>query len=548
MKKGQVNVGYAPKKVAFLNTEKLVGSADRYSTIDYKAIVAYAAKAAAVPESSIDMAMEALFDAMNYFVLNGHSVQIPNLGTFSLSVRAKTASNESEFTADFRQNLRGVKINFLPDSDLKAMLANTSISTSLADTTGYVSDGVVAVTAKSFLNGMQKVAMNNGGAYPVAVISAIRFDGTRLTADYLGTTPLTIVLVDVDGTEHSVMLGGSYLTMNYDNLTANIKKLLAQYPNAKYLKSLVLKDADNNTIVEQAFAAVGADPIISAVSVNSNPIAAGGTVGYVAGQSNRIVIYGDNFDVASEIKIGTTVITPSSLSKNQIICSFTPAATGNYPVSVKSETSVASIYNMSFGAAGGTVITGVIANGDALLNGGTTNITAGSNYSIQVQGAGLDELTTSNFVLPSGTTIVIASQSATMIQATINNAQAGDFKVRVDGVDLFSAGLVVVNPGVTVTGYKLSAQGAVQSLSTAVNADASDGSFSIILVGNDIDDLTNANFSGSGLNNLDYTPVSGTLTGVCGSTGVKALRIAVDDTTIATININYVGSSDDGQN
>lgn len=548
MKKGQVNVGYAPKKVAFLNTEKLVGSADRYSTIDYKSIVAYAAKAAAVPESSIDMAMEALFDAMNYFVLNGHSVQIPNLGTFSLSVRAKTAANESEFSADFRQNLRGVKINFLPDSDLKAMLANTSILTSLADTTGYVSDGVVSVSAKWFLNGLQKMAMNNGGAYALALISTIRFEGTRLTADYLGATPLTIVIVDADATEHSVTLGGSYLTMNYDSLSANIKKLLPQYPNAKYLKSLVLKDADNNIVVEQAFAAVGADPVISAVSVNSNPVAAGGTVGYVAGQSNRVVIYGDNFDLASEIKIGNTVITPTSLSKNQIICTFTPAATGNYPVSVKSETSVASVYNMSFGAAGGTVITGVIANGDALLNGGTTNITAGSNYNIQIQGAGLDELVAANFVLPAGTTITINSQSATMIQAVINNAQAGDFKVRVDGVDLFAAGLVVVSPGISVTGYKLSAGGATQSLSTAVDADSTDGSFSIILVGSDIDDLTNENFSGSGLNNLDYTPGTGTLTGQCSSVGVKHLRIAVDDTTIANIDISYISDGGDGQN
>ena len=88
MKKGQINIKYTPRNIAFLNKEALVGLADRYSTIEYSATIAYAAKAAAVPDLSIEMAMEAIFDAMNYFVLNGHSVQIPNLGTFSIGVRA----------------------------------------------------------------------------------------------------------------------------------------------------------------------------------------------------------------------------------------------------------------------------------------------------------------------------------------------------------------------------------------------------------------------------------------------------------------------------
>ena len=100
MKKGQINIGYKARKVGFMDgNEKLIGLADRYSTIDYKSIIAYAAKAAAVPESSIEMAMEAIYDAMNYFVLNGHSVQIPNMGTFSLGISAKTAATEAEFTA-----------------------------------------------------------------------------------------------------------------------------------------------------------------------------------------------------------------------------------------------------------------------------------------------------------------------------------------------------------------------------------------------------------------------------------------------------------------
>lgn len=139
MKKGQININYKPRNIAILNKEALVGQADRYSTIGYEAIVAYAAKAAAVPESSIDMAMEAIFDALNYFVLNGHSVQIPNLGTFSVGVRAKGALTEQAFQSDFAQNLRNVKINFLPDPELKQMLSSTAINTKWEVPEGYTS-------------------------------------------------------------------------------------------------------------------------------------------------------------------------------------------------------------------------------------------------------------------------------------------------------------------------------------------------------------------------------------------------------------------------
>ena len=179
-KKGQINIGYKARRIGFNDTEKLVGQASRYSTIGYDAIVAYAAKAAAVPESSIEMAMEALFDAMNYFVLNGHSVQIPNLGTFSIGVRAKSTGSEAEFTADFSKNLRGINIRFLPDPDLKAMIANTAISTDV-EQEGYVSDGVIAVKSMAFGKGAQLIPLTAGRTYMVPPVTRLVMNGTRLS-------------------------------------------------------------------------------------------------------------------------------------------------------------------------------------------------------------------------------------------------------------------------------------------------------------------------------------------------------------------------------
>lgn len=547
MKKGQINVGYKPRRIAYNNSEKLVGSAERYSTIGYDAIVAYAAKAAAVPDSSIEMAMEALFDAMNYFVLNGHSVQIPNLGTFSLSVRAKSASDAADFSANFSSKLKNIAINFLPDTTLKQMIANTAILTSV-ESDNYVPQGVCAITAMLFKKNMVSLPVNAGLPYALVNVTSMLFKGSRLTADYLAAVPLTIVIADADGTEHSVSLGAGYLSYRYDEMTADIKKVLASYPNAAYLKSLVVKDANNTTLIERQFAALPATPVISAITVDSNPVANGGTVGYVEGQVSRIQVFGAHLSDATVIKVGNTVETPSMIADDYMVLSYMPSATGNAPISVKSATSEASVYNLSFGAAGGTVVTTVTANGDALNNGGTTNITAGSNYNVQVAGQGLDELTTANFILPQGTTIQISNQSATLIQAVIQNAQAGDFKIRVDGTDIFTAALVAVVPTVAVTGYKLSADGATQQLSTAIQANAADGSFSCILVGSELDDLSTASFSGDGVSNLDYTPATATLTGEVSSAGQKSIVIQDNDTTIATLKVYWSGNNDDGQN
>ena len=129
MEKGQINIGYKKRRIAYNDTEMLVGQSNRYSTISYESVVSYASQAAGVPESSIILSMEALFDAMNYFVLNGHSVKIPNLGTFYLSVRVKSAATKEEFIANFEQNLRHVSICFLPSPELKAKIAKTAINT-----------------------------------------------------------------------------------------------------------------------------------------------------------------------------------------------------------------------------------------------------------------------------------------------------------------------------------------------------------------------------------------------------------------------------------
>lgn len=97
----------------------------RANVIKGSEIAAYAAKAAHVPESTIAMAQEALFDAVNYFCLNGHSVQVPGLGSFALQINSKTAASADEANAD---KVTKKYIRFWPIANIRDMCQRKNIS------------------------------------------------------------------------------------------------------------------------------------------------------------------------------------------------------------------------------------------------------------------------------------------------------------------------------------------------------------------------------------------------------------------------------------
>ena len=552
MKKGQINIKYSPRNIGILNKEALVGQADRYSTIEYSAIVAYAAKAAAVPDSSIEMAMEAIFDAMNYFVLNGHSVQIPNLGTFSIGVRAKSALTEQAFQDNFAQNLRNVKINFLPDPELKQMLASTSIKTMSEVPEGYSSTGVISVTKGYFKRSALEVPINEGLCYALEEITGFEIDGSRLVEKFIGANPVFITFINNDGEEVIYNPTSSrVIIQSYDSITIDMRWIKNNNPSFKYIKKVEVKNlkADDAVIYTKTLGTPQAGvPAIGALVVDNVPAAPGATLEYTAGKQVEIRVFGANLAMVEQLFAGATELDTSSASNGMIVATFTPANSGNYAITGKYNegADTTNAYNISFGQAGGTSITSVTANNDPLVNGGSTNITAGNSYNLSIIGSGLGELTADNFTLPQGSTLNITSQSDTMIAATISNAQAGTFKVTVDGVDIFSATLVVVVPTVSVTGYKLSASGATQAMSTAVTANDG-GAFSIWLVGNGLDDLTEDSFSGTNIEVSEYDTETHNLVATLSGGSASQLIITANATTIGTIAINpYVSGGDSG--
>ena len=151
-------------------------------------------------------------------------------------------------------------------------------------------------------------------------------------------------------------------------------------------------------------------------------------------------------------------------------------------------------------------------------------------------------------MVPAGSQITLGSQSDTLIQATIANAQPGDFKVVVDEQAIFVAALVAVTPSVTVTGLKLTAEGATQAVSTTIMADNDTGAFEVFLVGTNLDELETSDMSGQNLTSLTYDDENFQVSGALSQNGTSHLVITNSGTTIASITIQRgdSGSGSDG--
>ena len=106
---------------------------ERGATITDEDIIQYAAQASHVPESSIILAQEALLDAIDYFCANGHSVQVPYLGTFSVNVNSKVVETAEEANAD---SVKSLRLRFYPKKRLRAACNKKNIRINIVDLLG----------------------------------------------------------------------------------------------------------------------------------------------------------------------------------------------------------------------------------------------------------------------------------------------------------------------------------------------------------------------------------------------------------------------------
>ena len=123
---GNIKVKGKMQRVAILNDNRVVGRAVRYSTVKGDEVVSYASQSSHIPESTLRACTLAMKEAVSYFVLNGHHVNLGKFGILGIRSKQKMADDYEQVSADL---VKRVSIGFTPSSEIKQALAQIKITT-----------------------------------------------------------------------------------------------------------------------------------------------------------------------------------------------------------------------------------------------------------------------------------------------------------------------------------------------------------------------------------------------------------------------------------
>lgn len=120
-----INIKTNLQRVGFAKADKYITSTVRYSTISTDDLLEYACENSGIPKAQLISSFYAINQQIVQFILNGHSLQLGNLGFFYLSAKTKAVDSEKEAGVEaveglvlkFRQsrklrNLINQRVNF----------------------------------------------------------------------------------------------------------------------------------------------------------------------------------------------------------------------------------------------------------------------------------------------------------------------------------------------------------------------------------------------------------------------------------------------------
>lgn len=531
--KGKVQVNFALRYVAAIRANRYVALPLRYSTIAYKDILYYAAKAAHVPESAIEVAMDALYDALSYFVLNGHNVKIDGLGTFYFGINAY-AMEEAEYAG--ADAVHRLKIGYLPDKELRMAVNNVAITTLITNPGDLAVDESVPAVVNNVLirsiNNQSWRKVSFGGTYKIPEEGAIlRFVGARLNRESLN---YMIEMYDAEGEQQGVE---SEPTLGKN--TADFV-LMPGSDQQFYLGHLRLRDS--STTVFELF---GSWPeginMINKVVANGKDITLASMPVVVENSADNVIsFYGANVPDVIITGCSALMISSSPAMKQYRITEITGNVGFSIPI-IQQDTmkNFSVIFNGAThgSSASSPVVTSLAANGISVANGGSSTVQAGQSYNFVFSGANLSNIKQSNLVVPSGATVSNFAASASQVSFRLTIGEAGgNIGLNYNGASLFSVSVTIpTNISASITSI-----GGVANNGT-LQVTPSSGSATVSVVGTGLDTLSASNFVMSGytmtLNEGTATERQLTIRGNNGFGG-GTLRVQVDSTTIYTVTID----------
>lgn len=564
--KGKINVDFTMRYIGALRANRIVANPNRYSTINYKDIVTYAARAAHVPESSIEVAMDALYDALSYFVLNGHNVKIDGLGTFFFGINAFAEEQIENAGADAIYRL---KIGYLPEKDLREAMNNVAVTTSYTNPSNLAVDNTVPAVIYD-INSMQSQTasqmkeMNFGSVHEIPEGGLfIRVHGLRLSRVQV-TGKYNLVGV-ADGQKVSADNGN--LTISTVSVSANYLILKVDYPSFEpiedvtdltpYVDQLVFTDESGKQLSNLFFTSVGTFAIKEAWINATTPsapygertfqkrLSGGGYIAVPQKETYKMIIQGAGLnEINTPLMAATLLFDPAKITVNEI----TQKSSTRIDFTFTPLESLLNIYTnprklvdclgLQFAIGGSSVVVSSLsANGISVPNGGSSTVQAGQSYNFVFAGANLSNIKQSNLVVPSGATVSNFAASASQVSFRLTIGEAGgNIGINYNGASLFSVSVTIpTNISASITSI-----GGVANNGT-LQVTPSSGRATVTVAGTGLDSLSASNFVMSGytmsLNEGSATERQLTITGTNGFGG-GTLRVQIDGTTIFTITIS----------
>lgn len=118
---GQINIKTRQQRIAYKEDDKeyFLTSPEQYSKINIEQILEYCSENSGIPKAQMASAFYALNQQVEQFLLNGHSLELLNLGCLYLSINAKAAETEDEAGA---KAVTRISVKFRQSKKLRDMI------------------------------------------------------------------------------------------------------------------------------------------------------------------------------------------------------------------------------------------------------------------------------------------------------------------------------------------------------------------------------------------------------------------------------------------
>ena len=123
---GNIKVRGKMQRVAIINDNRVLARAVRYSTVKQNELVSYASNSSHIPESQLRACTLAMREAIAYFVLNGHHVNLGKFGILGARTLQKAATDAEEVSDKL---VHRVTIGYTPSVEIKQAIAAIRIET-----------------------------------------------------------------------------------------------------------------------------------------------------------------------------------------------------------------------------------------------------------------------------------------------------------------------------------------------------------------------------------------------------------------------------------